>query len=1148
MQLKKFFSANFYGLLLFLILALLAGSCSQSATSFKSPLRVLVFSKTEGYRHESIGAGKQALLAMGKKHDFAVDTTEDASVFRTDVLEKYQVVVFLNTTKDVLDDVQQYEFRRFIQAGGGFVGVHAAADTEYKWPWYGGLVGAYFKSHPEIQEAKIDVTDAGHVSTSMLPGEWIRTDEWYNYRDLSSNLNVLLKLDESSYKGGENGENHPIAWYHEYDGGRAFYTGLGHTKEAYEEKLFLEHLWGGIQYAAGDGSLPDYTKETVAPEENRFVKDVLDENFEEPMELEILPDGKLLFVQRRGQVRTHDPKTGETKVILNLPVNTKFEDGLLGVALDPDFEKNNWIYLYYSAPEKSVNRLSRFDFIDGYFDLRTEKMLLEVATQRDECCHAGGSVEFGPDGLLYVSTGDNTNPFASNGYSPSDEQPGRSPWDAQKSSANTNDLRGKILRIKPEADGTYSIPEGNLFAPGTAGARPEIYVMGCRNPFRIHIDKRTGYLYWGDVGPDANENGPQRGPRGHDEVNQARQAGFFGWPYFVGDNKPYYRYDFATKTSYEQHDPTRPINRSPNNTGLEELPPAQPAYIWYPYAGSEEFPLMGAGGRNAMAGFVYYYDDYPDNPGKLPRYYDGKLFTYDWIRGRILVTTMDEEGAFVSMERFLPSLQLSNLIDVAITQEGEIYLLEYGKGWFSKNEDARISHLKFYSGNRNPIAQIEVDKPIGGTPHTVSLSAAKSRDFDQDKLTYTWYVEGEKEPKQGARLSHTFNNTGVYTVRLVVKDARGAKGEAEVEIMAGNEPPEVELAFAGNRSFYWDDRELDYELQVSDREDGDLGQEIDAGLVSFTIDYLPEGNDPTEIAMGHQTVASAAQAAAGRQLMENSDCYSCHKNEKASIGPTYREVAERYSKDPEALGVLASRIIRGTSGNWGEAAMSAHPTLTQADAQQMVRYILSLAASPTAESIPVKGAYKFARHLESNTQGAYYLTASYTDQGNGEIRPLTAREEIILRHPRVSALAYSDSYQVRRMTVTEETAGNIPDGLQLLRGDKGGYAVYKDIDLTDVAGIDLGLFLHPERFQDGRVEVRLDAPDGTLLESIPVTHNKAEMTTVKVPLPVDLNGIHNLYFLFESEGAENRPVCGVEYLYFNNRTASLQSRVEPVSR
>jgi cytochrome c len=167
-------------------------------------------------------------------------------------------------------------------------------------------------------------------------------------------------------------------------------------------------------------------------------------------------------------------------------------------------------------------------------------MILEVAVQREECCHTGGSIEFDEKGLLYLSTGDNTNPFESEGYSPSDERPGRSAWDAQKSSANTMDLRGKILRIQVHEDGSYSCPKDNLFT-GESGlvGRPEIYVMGCRNPFRISIDSRRNLLFWGEVGPDAGEPDTARGPQGHDEVNRAKKAGFFGWPYFVGNNKPY---------------------------------------------------------------------------------------------------------------------------------------------------------------------------------------------------------------------------------------------------------------------------------------------------------------------------------------------------------------------------------------------------------------------------------------------------------------------------------------------------------------------------------------------------------------------------------------------------------------------------------
>ena len=226
------------------------------------------------------------------------------------------------------------------------------------------------------------------------------------------------------------------------------------------------------------------------------------------------------------------------------------------MALDPNFETNNWIYLYYSpVGDVEKQHVSRFVYKDGTLEVNSEKVILEVKTQRKECCHAGGSLEFGPDGNLFISTGDDTNPFASDGYSPSDEQTGRTAWDAQRSSASPNDLRGKILRITPKDDGTYTIPAGNLFPEGTEGTRPEIYVMGCRNPFRIAIDPHTKYLYWGDVGPDAGKDSLGRGPRGYDEVNQARQAGFFGWPLFIGNNYAYNKYDFATKVSTEPRDP-----------------------------------------------------------------------------------------------------------------------------------------------------------------------------------------------------------------------------------------------------------------------------------------------------------------------------------------------------------------------------------------------------------------------------------------------------------------------------------------------------------------------------------------------------------------------------------------------------------------
>lgn len=216
--------------------------------------RVLVFSKTKGFYHESIPSGIAAVQKLGVENSFQVDTTKDASKFTADNLRHYKAIIFLSTTQDVLDDEQQAAMEGYIKAGGGFVGVHAAADTEYEWPWYNKLVGAYFKSHPNnpnVRKAVINVVDKNHPATENLPGKWERSDEWYNYKDINPDLKVLAKLDEESYEGGENGDNHPIIWYHEYDGGRAFYTGGGHTRESFADPVFMKHLLGGIEYAMG---------------------------------------------------------------------------------------------------------------------------------------------------------------------------------------------------------------------------------------------------------------------------------------------------------------------------------------------------------------------------------------------------------------------------------------------------------------------------------------------------------------------------------------------------------------------------------------------------------------------------------------------------------------------------------------------------------------------------------------------------------------------------------------------------------------------------------------------------------------------------------------------------------------------------------
>ncbi|QBA65486.1 ThuA domain-containing protein [Muriicola soli] len=248
-------------LLLGLTIALILMGCEQgkknakeSATSEELPViipKILVFTKTQGYRHQAIEKGVSTLQDLSKTNSFTIIQTENSEDFNRENLKKYTLVIFLSTTLDVLNELQQQTFTEYINQGGNFMGVHAASDTEYDWPWYGNLVGAYFKSHPEQQQATIEVVDRSHLSTKHLNETWIHFDEWYNFKSINPDINVLMQVDESSYTGGENGERHPIAWYHEYEGGRSFYTGLGHTEEAYDDPDFQQHLLGGIFYCLG---------------------------------------------------------------------------------------------------------------------------------------------------------------------------------------------------------------------------------------------------------------------------------------------------------------------------------------------------------------------------------------------------------------------------------------------------------------------------------------------------------------------------------------------------------------------------------------------------------------------------------------------------------------------------------------------------------------------------------------------------------------------------------------------------------------------------------------------------------------------------------------------------------------------------------
>ena len=1081
--------------------------------------RVLIFSKTAGYRHSSIPYCTKAIQDMAKANGFEVDTTENAAKFNEENLKKYKVVVFNSTTGNVLNEPQQIAFERYIQAGGGFMGVHAAADTEYDWAWYGKLVGGYFSGHPgknvsNVQNGKFLIKDKTHISTNFMPDSLEHKDEFYSFKNFNKDVKVLFTVDEKSFKEGLMGDFHPMAWYHEFDGGRAFYSNWGHTNETFSEEIPLKHFLGGLQWAAAGPAL-DYSKvkSALPPEENRFIRTTLSEKLDEPTELAVLDNGKVLFTQRKGLLKVYNPIKKTTKVVADLNVFTGNEYGLMGLNIDPNYNKNHWIYLYYSphsGQPDTAQRLSRFvyDEIKDTLVMSSEKIVLRVPVKRIGCCHTGGSIDWDAQGNLYLSAGDDTNPFNSEGFAPIDNKEGRSGWDARYTSSNTNDLRGKILRIKPQDDGTYTIPEGNLFPKGTEKARPEIYVMGNRNPYRISVDKRTGFLYWGEVGPDAGENSDKYGSRGYDEMNQARKAGYFGWPLFVADNKAYNQRDFKKDSTWAKFDPLHPINDSPHNTGLRELPPAQKAFIYYPYKESPEFgEIVGKGGRNAMGGPVYYAGDYDANSKvKFPSYLEGKFFAYDWMRDWINLVSMKANGDFLSMERFMPNTKFSHPMDMMFAKDGSLYMLEYGQNWFAQNDDARLTHIVFNAGNRSPVAVISSDKKAGSVPLKVAFSSEGTMDYDKDNLKYEWTFAKGAAKSNLLNPTFTFMKAGVYNPTLRVTDASGNVTEQSIEIKVGNDVPKVDLVLKGNKTFYWNDEKIAYEVKVADKEDGSLmNKKIKPEDVQVNIDYL-EGYDKTIIAQGHQANMSASS---GKRLIELSDCKSCHSIDQKSIGPNYKSVAKKYKGQFMIEGKLSDKIIKGGGGVWGEQPMAAHPQVTKAEATEMVKYILTLADEKKA-SQPLKGEYLTK---DNGKAGTYMFSASYTDKGANNMSSQTGSKSFSLRSAKFKANTYDTQ---------KETMNYKIDGLGevvIASADKS-YVSYNDIDFTGIQAFTVMAVASDDRTAGGKVEIHLDSPTGQLLGSGEVV--KSSMKPVKIP--VAATGTHNLFLVFTNPENKGKPL------------------------
>lgn len=814
----------------------------------------------------------------------------------------------------------------------------------------------------------------------------------------------------------------------------------------------------------------------------RYKVEVLAVGMAQPLQLKLAPDGRIFFNELKGPLRIWKPTTQTVVEAGFVPTFAEQENGFLGFALDPQFAKNNWIYLFYSPTNYTGQRLSRFVMNGDLLDFASEKVMLEFGEQRRECCHHAGSVEFGPDGNLFISTGDNTHPFgdsASNG--PMDERPDREPWDAQKGSANTHDLRGKILRIRPTAAGGYTIPKGNLFPRDGAKGRPEIFVMGCRNPWRMNVDQKSGIVYWGDVGPDAGSDTP-RGSRGYDEINQARRAGNFGWPYFVGSNSPYAKYNYATKELGPMFDPKRPTNNSPNNTGAKVLPPAQPAMIYWPYGKSERFPELGEGGRTACAGPVFHYHPQFAKTGGFPEQYDNCLLFYDWSRPFMKWARLDQNSNFVRNEPFTSAVAVVNdkkkiadaqkagafVIrrpeDSQFGPDGCLYLIDFGETW-GANPDAKLLKISYQRGNIGPVAVASATPSSGREPLTVSLSSAGSKDYEGDALRYEWRLHpANKLISTEANPKVTVDQPGNYIVELLVNDGRGGVSKATLPLLVGNTPPKVRFLSPQGGDFFTPGKPVLYKVLVEDAEDGSsTAYEELMDSRTYVNARWSSGEEQEEI------------VEPGLATMRQNDCFNCHAVNQKIVGPALLDIANKYRGQGGALDASVQRVLKGSSRVWSDAPMLAHEQLTTDQAQLMVRWIYSLEPGKAGLDM-TRGLTGRVTAPDLTVNRVGILEAIYTDAGRAPAGSLTGKATVTLRNHRVEA---EESTELGGASV--QGAGDA-SGKKFLRANADGdTARYASLNVSAVVSVTCRV---ASAKTGGTIELHRDSAKGELLARV----------------------------------------------------------------
>lgn len=724
-----------------------------------------------------------------------------------------------------------------------------------------------------VNEATVNVVDRQHPANEGLPLNWTRSDKWLNWdTNPIGEVHTVAQVQEWDYDAGDtaNGPFHPISWCRDYDGGRSFYTGMGGTAESWAEDEFRSHVLGAIQWSAGlvrgdcQATIGDnYEIERLTTTNTPGTLDQIGE----PHGLTITDDGTVFYVGRGacptgpipswdqenvglgcGSIHQYDPETGEVTLLTVLDVFgnrggggelVKSEEGLFGIEPDPNFAENNWLYVYWMPYESidtedriGMRTVSRFTYDpEGpSIDLDSRVDLLEWETQIHSCCHAGGGLAFDDAGNLYISTGDSNSSQGSDGYSGNNwtqDYKGVSFQDARRTSGNTNDLNGKILRIHPEDDGTYTIPEGNLFT-GDEGngdqARPEIYVMGVRNPSRIQIDADTDWLTAAWVGPDAFSPSPELGPAKYEHATIITSAGNQGWPYCMGDRQPYRdRSNEDASVLTDWYDCDNLQNTSPRNTGLVDIPDARDNMIWYsPGGGGPVFPrdengipsyeedevtytqpYLRGGGQAVMSGPTYRLSQVDEGSDiAWPEYWEGKWLIGDQSNSNNRVAiTADPEGvdeaappAFAEDLRHIIRAggggdQLQSWMDAEFGPDGALYLLDYGSGFFTLHENQKLIRIAYTGGPATP-APTATAASVQSDPLTVQFTGSRS-----GGVSWHWdFGDGTTSTEADPR--HTYDRIDDYTATLTVTYADGTTETVETAVV-------IECAVPDARETVW---------------------------------------------------------------------------------------------------------------------------------------------------------------------------------------------------------------------------------------------------------------------------------------------------------------------------------------------------------